>query len=234
MGKKTSIEWADASWNPWHGCKKVSPGCQNCYMYRGKHRFGNNPKEVLRSRTTFDDPLHWTDSKLIFTCSWSDWFIKEADQWRDQAWEIIKSTPRHTYQILTKRPERIIKNLPKDWGSGWKNVWLGVSIENQAYLYRKDILREIPAKLRFISFEPLLGSIEIDSLDGIHWVITGGESGPNAREMERAWAIKIKNYCNNEEIPFFHKQNGGTSKIDGAWGGRSLQGREWNNIPQHI
>lgn len=231
MGKNTKIEWTNSSWNPWHGCKKVSSGCKNCYMYRGKKRFGNNPGEILRSKTTFDDPIKWTEPRLIFACSWSDWFIEEADNWRDEAWDIIRNTPRHTYQILTKRPERIKKHLPPKWGDGWDNVWLGVSIENQDYLYRKDILVDIPANIRFLSLEPLLGPIMFHRLDSIHWVITGGESGPNARKMKKNWVTDIQKQCNIADIPFFHKQNGGNRKIEGAWGGRKVHGHTWNEMP---
>ena len=231
MAKQTTIEWTDASWNPWHGCIKVSPGCKNCYMYRGKRRFGNNPRKVVRSKTTFRDPIKWRQSTTIFTCSWSDWFIEDADLWRDDAWEVIRRTPQHVYQILTKRPERIVGHLPLDWGNGWNNVWLGVSIESQEYLYRKDILVDIPANIRFLSLEPLLGPIDLGKINEIHWIITGGESGSNARPMLPEWAIDIKDQCLRNEIAFFHKQNGGNKKIDGAWGSRLLQDREWNGMP---
>jgi protein gp37 len=231
MAKKSLIEWTDSSWNPWQGCIKISPGCKNCYMYRNKKRFGKNPKAVVRSKTTFNDPLHWKSPRLIFACSWSDWFIKEADEWRPEAWDIIKQTPQHTYQILTKRPERILDHLPQDWGKGLPNVWLGVSIENQDYLFRKEILVKIPAILKFISAEPLLGPIDFGNLDEIDWMITGGESGPNARPMKPEWAISIKDQCQKAGIIYFHKQNGGKSRIGKVWGGRVLDGRTWNNIP---
>ncbi len=104
MGKESQIEWTEATWNPWHGCKKISPGCKNCYMYREKKRYGQDPHNVTKSKTTFKAPLGWKSSKTIFTCSWSDFFIQEADDWRDDAWDVIRKTPEHTYQILTKRP----------------------------------------------------------------------------------------------------------------------------------
>ncbi|MFV2044088.1 MAG: DUF5131 family protein [Anaerolineales bacterium] len=231
MARKSSIEWTEATWNPWHGCIKVSPGCKHCYMYRGKTRYGQNPSSVQRSKTTFEDPVKWKEPKLIFACSWSDWFIEEADAWRDEAWEIVRSTPRHSYQILTKRPERIAQNLPSDWGDGWQNVWLGVSIETQPYVVRRDLLLQVPAKVRFLSVEPLLGPIDLGSLSGIDWVITGGESGPSPRPMNRQWAISVRDQCLRAGVAYFHKQNGGRAKINGAWGGRTLDGKTWNTLP---
>ena len=103
--ENTKIQWTEATWNPWHGCQKVSPGCKFCYMYRDKERYGQDATTVLRSKTKFKEPLKWKEPKVIFTCSWSDWFIEEADQWRDEAWETIRKTPQHTYQILTKSPK---------------------------------------------------------------------------------------------------------------------------------
>lgn len=201
-------------------------------MYRGKLRYGKDPRIVSRSRTTFYDPLGWNKPRHIFACSWSDWFIEEADQWRDEAWEVIRSTPHHTYQILTKRPDRVIPNLPHDWNGGWQNVWLGVSIETQNYLFRKEILRSISSMTRFISAEPLLGPIDLQSLDGIHWVITGGESGPGARPMNLDWVRSIRDQCLKHGVAFFHKQHGGTKMTDGTWGGRLLDNQQWNAMPQ--
>src|SRR5215472_9745754 len=128
MGGATGIEWTDATWNPWMGCRKVSPACAHCYMFSDQRRYGHDPGVIRRSKTTFDAPLRWpTEEKLVFTCSWSDWFIEDADEWRPEAWEVIRQTPHLTYQILTKRPELIADRLPADWGRGWPNVWLGVS-----------------------------------------------------------------------------------------------------------
>lgn len=233
MAKKSLIEWTEATWNPWHGCIKVSTGCKHCYMYRAKRRYGKEPSVVTRSRTTFYDPLHWPEPRLIFTCSWSDWFIKDADPWRDEAWDIIRKTPYHTYQILTKRPERIAECLPREWGAGWPNVWLGVSIETQDYVFRKDILVSIPCSVRFISAEPLLGPIDLGSLEGIHWVITGGESGRNARPMDPDWARSIREQCASARVAYFHKQNGGNKMVGGSWGGRLLDGRTWDAMPKY-
>lgn len=232
MAKSSSIEWTEATWNPWQGCKKVSPGCKNCYMFRAKKRYGQKPDIVVRSkRTTFYSPLNWEKPRLIFTCSWSDWFLSEADEWRDEGWEIIRQSPNHIFQILTKRPERIEENLPGDWKDGWENVWLGVSIESQDYISRIDSIRYVPAKLRFVSAEPLLGPIEFKNLSGIDWVITGGESGPGYRLTDLQWVRLIRDKCQMQGIKFYHKQNGGTKKINGSWGGRILDGRTWEEIP---
>lgn len=179
MGSNSNIQWTESTWNPFHGCKKVSAGCKYCYMFRDKEKYGQDPTVVVRSKTKFNDPSKWKEGRMIFTCSWSDWFIKEADEWRPEAWEIIKYTPRHTYQILTKRPERILKHLPPDWGDGYPNVWLGVSVENGSNVATERInyLCEVPAAIRFISFEPLIGHPQGFVTNKVDWVIIGGESG---------------------------------------------------------
>ncbi|MFL5313065.1 MAG: DUF5131 family protein [Myxococcales bacterium] len=159
MGDQTGISWTESTWNPWMGCTRVSPGCDGCYMFREQRQYGNDPELVRRSKTKFDAPLKWEEPKLVFTCSWSDWFHVNADDWRDEAWDIIRRSPQHTFQILTKRPGRIHHCLPADWGDGYPNVWLGVSVESAAFVSRVDVLRGIPAALRFISAEPLLGSL---------------------------------------------------------------------------
>lgn len=231
MSRKSPIEWTQATWNPWHGCIKVSSGCKNCYMYRDKVRYGQNPRLVRRSKTTFEDPLKWSEPRLIFTCSWSDWFIAAADAWRQEAWDVVRRSPQHTFQILTKRPERILSNLPLDWGQGYPNVWLGVSIENQEVAYRKDILCTVPARIRFISAEPLLGPLHLRPLLGIQWVITGGESGPNARPMDLNWSRSVRDQCVKERVAYFHKQHGGRTRNEGSWGGRLLDGQTWDGMP---
>jgi len=206
MAYKTGIQWTEATWNPWHGCKKVSPGCKYCYMFRGKEQYKQDPTLVQRSKTRFNDPLKWTDPRLIFPCSWSDFFIKEADVWRAEAWRIIESTP-HFYQILTKRAERIEDNLPlynqpDHWAHGLpyipRNVLLGISAENQEELEaRVPIVESFGRKGMnckwWISAEPLIGPmpnlndwlVDIDLGDEDHshwtkppaWVVVGGESG---------------------------------------------------------
>lgn len=211
MGERTGIAWTERTWNPWMGCTKVSAGCDHCYMFREQTRYGHDPEVVRRSKTTFDAPLHWqkgAGSGLVFTCSWSDWFHKDADPWRDEAWEIIRRTPHLTYQILTKRPGRIARHLPA--GGVPLNVWLGVSVENQREAHRLGVLCEIPAPVRFVSAEPLLGPLSLDGyLDRLHWVIAGGESGTDCRPMELDWARSLRDECASWGVPFFLKQLGG-------------------------
>lgn len=218
MSQISAIEWTDATWNPWHGCHKISPGCKNCYMFRDKKRYGQNPDVVVRSKTLFDAPLKWKEPRLIFTCSWSDWFIEEADAWREEAWDIIRRTPQHTYQILTKRADRMEGRVPNP---PLPNVWLGVSVENQRYAdERIPLLLKTPAAVRFLSVEPLLGPVDLyrfmpwtDIRDrhfntGIDWVIAGGESGPEARPMHPDWVRSIRDQCVEAGVPFFFKQWG--------------------------
>ncbi len=226
MGSHSAIEWTEATWNPWHGCLKVSPGCAHCYMYRDKIRYGQDPAQVKRGKTTFELPLKWKEPKLIFTCSWSDFFIEEADGWRDAAWDVIRSTPQHTYQILTKRPERIASHLPPDWPL--PNVWLGVSVENPRFYWRISALSEIPAAVHFLSLEPLLAPLPDLPLDGVSWVIVGGESGPRSRPMKPEWVCEIRDHCKEAGVPFFFKQWGGARK---DVTGRSLEGRVWDEMP---
>lgn len=229
MGKETEIIWTESSWNPWQGCTKTSPGCTNCYMYATKHRYGQDPSVVVRSaRATFTGPLRWKTPRKVFTCSWSDFFHQGGDEWRAEAWDIIRATTQHSYQILTKRPERIAQCLPSDWGAGWSHVWLGVTVENADYLGRIDLLRQIPAQVRFLSLEPLLGPMPNLDLTGIRWVIVGGESGPHFRPCDPAWVRGVREQCVAARVPFFFKQWGGrTPKA----GGRELDGEIWNQFP---
>lgn len=220
MGTESGIQWTNHTYNPWHGCIKVSEGCKFCYMYRDKERYGQDPTTVLRSKTNFRAPLKWKEPALVFTCSWSDFFIKEADEWRDEAWAIIKATPHLTYQILTKRIDRVRECLPKDWGNnGYPNVWLGVSVENQERAdERIPALMGIPAVVRFLSCEPLLAPLNLrDYIYGyhespLHWIIIGGESGHETgkyryRECDAEWIMSIISQCAGS-VPVFVKQLG--------------------------
>jgi protein gp37 len=227
VAKTSAIEWTEATWNPWHGCLKVSPGCAHCYMYRDKLRYGQDPSEVLRSKSSFDAPTRWKQPRVIFTCSWSDFFIEQADEWRDDAWEIIRTTPQHTYQVLTKRPERIREHLPKGWP--FSNVWLGVSVENLRFYKRIEALVDIPAAIRFLSLEPLLAPLPNLPLTGISWVVVGGESGPRCRPMEAEWVREIRSQCGKTKTAFFFKQWGGPRK---DVTGRVLDGKVWNAMPR--
>lgn len=235
MGNTTAIAWTNKTWNPWQGCTRVSPGCAHCYMFAEKTRYRQDPTAVVRSKPpTFLAPLKWRDPAMVFTCSWSDWFHESADAWRDEAWDVISRTPHLTYQILTKRPERIREHLPPDWDGGWPHVWLGVSVENQRHAYRASILATIDARVRFVSAEPLLGPVTFDDvwvhvdpqrpelrshlMGHIDWVIVGGESGPLARPMDLQWARDLRDECDTWRTAFFFKQRSGprSGLLDGV------------------
>lgn len=244
MGVTTDISWCDSTWNPWQGCKKVSAGCKNCYMFRDMKRYGKDGSKVFRSaKATFNLPLSGKieSGARIFTCSWSDFFIKDADAWRAEAWEIIKKTPQYFYIILTKRPENIASRLPADWGpNGYPNVGLLISAENQAaYSERWPILSDIPAALRGISAEPLLSPFSFREGIGMgvkipDWIITGGESGPGCRVMAPDDFALMGSRIRTMRIPHFHKQNGGTKKVDGSWGGDTIRGMTFKTVPKVI
>lgn len=233
MGEATKISWATNTWNPWIGCRHVSPACDHCYAesminrlrdtpemkqpgYTGKHSFDT----VTRTKT-WHDPIRWNKEAqaagrydLVFTCSLSDFFIQDADEWRYEAWRIIKNTPYLIYMILTKRPDLIAKRLPPDWGvNGYPNVFPGVSVESKKYLKRMDVLREIPAVARFVSAEPLLEDLCPDLsgyIHGFHQIIVGGESGNNSelyRPMDHNWARKILRICHQQGVAFWFKQS---------------------------
>ena len=218
MGQSSKIEWTDATLNFWYGCHKVSDGCTHCYMFRDMPRYGHDPNVVTRSKT-FYDSLKWAkSSKLkpgsrIFVCSWSDFFIEEADDWRPEAWGIIKQTPQFTYLILTKRVDNILDRLPPDWGEGYPNVWLGPTAENQEqYDIRVPAILQIPAALHFVSMEPMLELIDpclsIYLKDAPHpeWIIIGAESGAGRRYCNPNDMIKIVGQCKEHGIPVFVKQ----------------------------
>lgn len=241
MGTDSKIEWTKHTWNPWIGCIKVSPGCKNCYMYRERKQYGQVPAEIVRTKpNTFSKPITWNneDPGLVFTSSWTDFFLEEVPYWwRHEAWKIIRSTPRNTYQILTKRIESVPYMLPEDWGDGWPNVWLGVSVENQEMANKRiPQLLSIPASVHFLSCEPLLGPIDLTRSGAVEktfrvwvgqdkefgdreeaikhglvdWVIVGGESGYAnvARPMYPDWAVSLLVQCQVADIPFFFKQWG--------------------------
>lgn len=245
MGKNTAIEWTDHTWNCWQGCTPISAGCKFCYMFRDKKRYGQDPTIVVRSKDkTFNSPLDptWKSGDRVFVCSWSDFFHKDADLWRDEAWEIIRQRPDLIFMILTKREENIIDRLPSDWGGGWPNVWLGVTAENQEMANKRiPILLEIPVAVRFVSCEPLLSEVRFnhhwlgacDAEDHeahsfLDWVITGCESGPKRRKAEIEWFRNLRDQCQQAGVPYFLKQmdiNGKLTKTP------MLDGRVWNELP---
>jgi len=214
VSDRTIIAWTERTWNPWRGCTQISPGCAHCYMFTAQRRYGMDPEVVLRSQTTFTKPRRWNRAaeragkpERVFTCSWSDWFHEAADAWRPEAWTIVRECPWLQFQILTKRHERIADHLPPDWGEGYPNVWLGVSIENNRFVHRADTLRTIPAAVRFISAEPLLGPLPDLTLRGVDWLIVGGESGPGYRPMDHAWVRDLRDRARAAHVAFFFKQS---------------------------
>jgi protein gp37 len=218
MVDKTTIPWADYTWNPWQGCKKISPGCKYCYMYRDMDRYKLDGNIIRRSAdATFNKPLKMDKYKTVFTCSWSDFFLEQADAMRDDAWEIIRKTPHLVYLILTKRPENINARLPKFWKE-LNNVYLGVSIENSDQLPRwESLTRSVGTEKTFISFEPLLGPITLKDRFTLKnlpsWVIIGGESGNDHgkhvfRPCQTAWILPVMSYFQFFNVPVFIKQMG--------------------------
>ena len=240
MSDKSSIEWTEATWNPVTGCDQVSPGCAHCYAKTFAERFEGvpgHPYEVgfaltLR-RERLEQPLQWTRPRTIFVNSMSDLFHEGVPlDYVRQIFEVMRAADWHTFQVLTKRSERLAElaeELP--WPD---NVWMGVSVENQRWTTRIDNLRSVPAAVRFLSCEPLLGPLELD-LRGIRWVIVGGESGPRARPMKPEWARSIREQCGDAGVAFFFKQWGahdesGVRRSKKA-NGRRLDGREWSQVP---
>lgn len=228
MPTNSAIQWTTHTWNPWQGCTKVTAGCDHCYMFRDKTRYGQNPEVVVRSSIrSFDTPLTsrvWKSGDRVFTCSWSDWFHPDADAWRAEAWAIIRHTPQYTYQILTKRANRIRHCLPDDWGvQTYPNVWLGVSVEHQTTAFRLEQLGGVPAAVRFVSYEPALGPLDLSVwADVLDWVIVGGESGGReARPFDLAWAAQAIAQCQEAGIPVFVKQLGS------VWA-RAQHAKDWH------
>lgn len=242
---ETSIEWTDATWNPVAGCAILTAGCTNCYAMRMAARLDAMGVEKYRGLTRksggrakwtgkikLDDaalsiPAKWSKPRRVFVNSMSDLFHQDVPaEFIARVWTSMAETPRHTYQILTKRPDRmveIVPGLPK-----LPNVWLGTSVEDGRVLHRIDELRRVPAAIRFISFEPLIGSVASASLHDIHWAIVGGESGPKSRHMDPMWVDEIETMCRRAGAAFFFKQWGGKNK---KATGRMLRGRTYDEMP---
>ena len=247
MGDSTGIAWADSTMNFWIGCRKVSAGCTHCYAEKMvRDRMGKVFAEVRRTRPDYwRKPYLWDQKaaldgrrRTVFTCSLSDFFIEEADPWREEAWRVIGETPYLTWQILTKRPERIKDHLPPDWGpGGYPNVWLGTSVEDQrAVRTRVPYLMDLDVPVAFLSCEPLLEAIDLSgalsscACRGISWVICGGESGPGARPMKPEWATALRDQVKGAGAAFFFKQWGGVrDKRDHEKA--ILDGRTWTEAP---
>jgi protein gp37 len=242
MGDKSKIAWTDATWNPWIGCHNVSEECRRCYARTDVNRkFGPRGYDFdkpWRAKTTLRKPLKWNREAVefeklngrrfrAFTSSWTDFFLAEADEWRNEAWDVIRECHYMDFLILTKRPSRVLDCLPADWGQGWSHVWLGTTCGVRHSYPRLDALRKIPATVRFISAEPLLESMADIDLTGFHWLIAGGESGSGFRKMEDAWAVELKDKCAAEGVGFFFKQH--SSFRPGQ--GEILEGREYHEAP---
>lgn len=229
MADTTEISWTDHTHNPWWGCTKVSPGCDHCYAEALDHRFGGKhwgegTKPRPMSNDNWRKPNRWIKDPAkdkVFCGSMCDWTDKNAPAGQlDRLWDKIRSTPELQWQLLTKRAPNIRKCLPDDWHDGYENVWLGVTVEDCKHgRPRIDILREIPAVIRFLSIEPLLEPLGELNLTGIHWVIVGGESGPNARPMEWDWVDSIRKQCIQAKVPFFFKQWGSYGRSSNDKGG---------------
>ncbi len=237
MGLKSAIEWTESTWNPVTGCTKVSPGCKHCYAERmakrlqamGQANYENGFRLTLQEQA-LELPLGWKKPQMIFVNSMSDLFHQKVpEDFIFRVFEVMRQASWHTFQILTKRSDRMEKLGQRlDWPS---NVWMGVSVETPMYLYRLDHLRRTPARVRFVSFEPLIESLGEVVLDGIHWAIVGGESGPNSRPMDEKWVVEIRNQCLSVGVPFFFKQWGGSNKKKA---GRLLDGLTWDEMPRSV
>ncbi|HEX7058715.1 MAG TPA: phage Gp37/Gp68 family protein [Solirubrobacterales bacterium] len=234
MADRSAIEWTEATWNPVTGCDKVSPGCAHCYAEAFAERWrgvaGHPYEQGFDLRLwpqRLDQPQRWKRPRMIFVNSMSDLFHERVPlDFIRQVFDSMEEAHWHTFQILTKRQERLIEVA--DDLSWPENVWMGVSIENRRFVHRADALREVPAAVRFISAEPLLGPLEGLELDQIDWLIAGGESGPRARPMNVEWVRELRDRCSEEGVAFFFKQWGGrTSKA----GGRMLDGIEHDEMP---
>ncbi|HEY2054578.1 MAG TPA: phage Gp37/Gp68 family protein [Solirubrobacterales bacterium] len=237
MADRSAIEWTEATWNPVTGCDQISPGCAHCYAKTFAERWRGVPGHPYEQG--FDlriwpqrlgQPLKWKRPRTIFVNSMSDLFHERIPaSFIAEVFAVMVEADQHVFQVLTKRPDRVLELASKlSWPS---NVWMGVSIENRRFVHRADLLREVPAAVRFISAEPLLGPLEGLDLDAIDWLIAGGESGPGARPVRPEWIRELRDRCRSEDVAFFFKQWGGrTPKA----GGRMLDGVEHDELPPRL
>lgn len=234
MAQISKIEWTESTWNPVTGCTKISSGCNNCYAERmalrlkamGNQNYTNGFHVTLHPHV-LGVPLHWRQPRIIFVNSMSDLFHRDVPlKFILKVFHVMSEASQHRYQILTKRSRRLLQlNKKLSWQ---ENIWMGVTVENNETTFRIEHLKQTDAKIKFISFEPLLSRIPKLDIDGIDWVIVGGESGPNARPMREEWVTEIHNQCLETGIPFFFKQWGGVNKKKA---GRILDDQEWNEMP---
>ena len=240
MAQRSTIEWTETTWNPVTGCTKVSPGCAHCYAETFAERFRGVPGhpyergfDLQLRRERLQQPLTWRQPRMIFVNSMSDLFHEDVpEEYIRQVFSVMRKANWHSFQILTKRAERLAELAPRlRWP---RTVWMGVSVENQRWTSRIDDLRRVPAKVRFLSCEPLLGPLKLD-LHGIHWVIVGGESGPRARRMNPDWVRDIRRQCEAAGAAFFFKQwgahNEAGERVGKGKAGRLLDGRLWGQLP---
>lgn len=255
MAERSAIEWTDSTWNPVTGCTKVSPGCKHCYAEAIAERFRGIPGHPYRQG--FDLklwpqrlklPLCWKEPRKIFVNSMSDLFHKDVpDEFVGKVFDVMQQASWHVFQLLTKRSERMrvwssarfcSGERPQNGKEVWpENIWAGVSVETQDYVWRIEDLQQVPAKVRFLSVEPLLGPVDLKGslLEGIHWVIVGGESGPFARPMKPGWVYAILKQCKQNQVKFFFKQWGAYTpegqRVGKKAAGRVLDGRTWDDMP---
>jgi protein gp37 len=238
MARKTEMEWTGATWNPVTGCTKISTGCRNCYAERMSKRLAGrygydkeNPFKVTLHPNRLNQPLKWRKPNSIFVCSMGDLFHKEVpDDYIIRIFDVMRACPRHTFQILTKRSERLSQIHPIT--GGWPpNVWAGVTVEAAENKNRIGHLRKAPAKVRYLCCEPLLGFLGPLPLSGIHWVIAGGESGWGARKLHHDWIADLRDQCVAQNTPLYFKQWGGIRK---KLNGRLLDGKEWCQYPRVV
>lgn len=237
MGAKSTIEWTESTWNPVTGCTKISPGCDNCYAERlalrlqamGQPNYVNGFKLTVQERM-LELPLRWKLPQTIFVNSMSDLFHRDVPtEYIHRVFDVMEQAHWHRFQVLTKRSLRLLRLTEElDWQP---NIWMGVSVESRAYTFRIDHLCDTDAHIKFLSLEPLLGPLPELNLEGIDWVIVGGESGPGARAMRREWVLDIRDQCLKAGVPFFFKQWGGVNK---RRSGRLLEGRTWDQMPLNL
>lgn len=235
MAAKSPIEWTESTWNPVTGCTKISDGCKNCYAEKlakrlqamGQANYKHGFSLTLQPHM-LELPLSWKRPQTIFVNSMSDLFHKDVPlDYIQKVFCVMAKADWHNFQVLTKRSARL-SELSQELS--WRNnIWMGVSVENEKVTYRIDDLRTSDAHIKFLSIEPLLGSLPNLDLTGIDWVIVGGESGPKARSMQEKWVLEIKDQCHEQDVPFFFKQWGGVRKHET---GRTLLGRTWDAMPQ--
>lgn len=238
MADGSAIEWTDATWNPVTGCTKITRGCDNCYAARFSERFRGvrghpfeNGFDLTLRPERLGQPLSWSRPRMIFVNSMSDLFHKKvATEFIDRVFDTMERADWHTFQLLTKRSSLMRDYMKRRYDNQEPpaHIWMGVSVEDDRAKVRIGHLRAAPAAVRFLSVEPLVGPVGEMNLDGIHWVIAGGESGPRARPMHIDWARDVRDQCKQQEVAFFFKQWGGSRPKSG---GRALDGREWNELP---